>query len=77
MDALMWQPIKTAPKDGTYVLIYIPRSGEIMMACYLPRVEPIKDVTRWWTAERDLPLELAPSHWMPLPDPPEDSPQHP
>lgn len=73
----MWQLIETAPKDGTHVLIYIPRTGQVLIACFLPRAKPSKGFTRWWTPERDLPLVLAPSHWMPLPEPPERAPLHP
>ena len=64
-----WQPIKTAPKDGTLFLAW--------EAHY-----PYANVARWfqgrvyWLAEE---LQLAytgswsghpPTHWMPLPDPP-------
>lgn len=55
---MMWQPIKTAPKDGTEVLVY---AGGFFVAYWNGRswddgdfYDHIDDVT----------------HWMPLPDPP-------
>lgn len=63
-----WQPIETAPKDGSSVLVY-------------EGFEPI--VTEgWWDAEdemwrpsgsRNYPFWHQPTHWQPLPDPPEPS----
>jgi len=61
-----WQPIETAPKDGTYVLVYGYRShvdGSVM------------HVVRWtkgdgWAADGDDLGEQKPTHWMPLPPPP-------
>jgi hypothetical protein len=57
-----WQPISTAPKDGTEVLVYVPR-----------RLGPLfagaSNTTgiQWWS--RNL-GDVQPSHWMPLPAPP-------
>jgi hypothetical protein len=59
-----WQPIETAPKDGTWFLAHEP--GESMKAM------------RWDTDTRDKNhawrdhelLKYEPTHWMPLPDPP-------
>ena len=56
-----WQPIETAPKDGTRVLLWI---------------EPVKIAMPFaWQDGRwmgdDYPLNMAwPTHWMPLPEPP-------
>ena len=68
----MWQPIETAPKDGTnvslwssgfYGICHWSPPGTISedgFWCYTPRVE--------WAI-----LELkSPTHWMPLPEPPSD-----
>jgi hypothetical protein len=59
-----WQPIETAPKDGTQILAYWD-SG--MMTC--------TDITLWyegkWSDPECTEVEYAdPTHWMPLPTPP-------
>lgn len=59
-----WQPIETAPKDGTNVLA-VGESG-------------LADVLRWsddWSSKRvfcwtDGEYTFKPTHWMPLPAPP-------
>jgi hypothetical protein len=63
-----WQPIETAPKDGTFILGYYadrPWLWDIVQwdAGYLGGA--------WWGGghENDGPL-FPPTHWMPLPDPP-------
>ena len=69
-----WQPIETAPKDGTTVLLYCQGS-------FLPGPAPFMQAGAWgfwhsgnpnhqrdcWIA--DEPVD--PTHWMPLPEPPE------
>jgi len=77
-----WQPIETAPKDGTFILV-----------CQTLTKKQAKDkaygiffqVAAWWADEEDekdgrwaiycdLPsepsLHFNPTHWMPLPEPP-------
>lgn len=62
-----WQPIETAPKDGTWILGYESRIG--MNTKYVPH-----EVIRWiafsekWRNSADQLSE--PTHWMPLPAPP-------
>ena len=60
-----WKPIETAPKDGTIVLLYEPR-------------EPIDSHTievgafnceDWYCLM--FTYTIYPTHWMPLPEPPE------
>lgn len=69
-----WQPIETAPKDGTSILAFMPDAAEQF------RIMPIEmldfndgDGPQWWQADVDdgHPLEVTPTHWMPLPQPPE------
>lgn len=72
-----WQPIETAPKDGTIILGFVPgdiygsndsmnwsRSGPFVLA--------IEFDGCWWGADQ-LPdaYEVNPTHWVPLPEPPE------
>jgi hypothetical protein len=62
-----WQPIETAPKDGTHILIY-DAYGEC-------------SVVYWFTYDNgndcgwtyDGGDRFDPSHWMPLPDPPKET----
>lgn len=61
-----WQPIETAPRDGTRIL------------CYLPFGRGFTTQTHWHIDKRggnwyDEGGELCPTHWMPLPDKPENS----
>jgi hypothetical protein len=61
---MQWQPIETAPKDGTCVLLFYP---DLMIRSV---------VVGWygsegWVSDGFWVLDkLKPSHWMPLPDPP-------
>ena len=67
-----WQPIETAPKDGTWFLGWVDRAD----------VEDQYDVWRWdaeietesgygfWVNAADSNLDEFPTHWQPLPTPP-------
>lgn len=67
-----WQPIETAPKDGTFFLAF---SRNEMIVCNQPPGHPIG---RWSFDSRKHRWcggtfgTLAPlTHWHPLPEPPE------
>jgi len=65
-----WQPIDTAPKDGTRVLLYAPtrpHDGAQQVGCFLPPAES-GDKGCWWIA--DGRYQDWPTHWQPLPSPP-------
>lgn len=85
---MSWQPIETAPTDGTEVLGYRDDAGVFIMR-YAAAVEfmtsreidesdlsedDLHD-TDWWYADFIegglLDGDMAPTHWMPLPEPPE------
>ena len=64
-----WQPIETAPKDGSFCLA-------AKQACWAKAFDhfpyPLKQ--RWngeeWEADDGRVYEPQPTHWMPLPAPP-------
>lgn len=70
-----WQPIETAPRDGTSILIFCPHYG-------ISRVEYRKSRSGDWRILSDDYMTAFDSsgddvwndtatHWMPLPAPPE------
>ena len=70
----MWQPIETAPKDGTNILIYgnwttdmkgaMNEEKEILIAHWV--------YDEWFVegSEMYAPTVTNATHWMPLPEPP-------
>ena len=62
-----WQPIETAPKDGTKVLIF--DGEEIFLASYK---NYCGTMPTWQPEYAEVPMfeDDMPSHWMPLPAPP-------
>jgi hypothetical protein len=64
-----WQPIETAPKDGTEIIAY--------RKVQPPHIEAMSwadygDTGRWyWTYDGDSP-DVQPTHWIPIPPPPEE-----
>lgn len=73
-----WQPIDTAPKDGTGVLLWDAKRNVVVSGCW--HVQPTSDTPNgydpgwaWWAADDDVIVwddDTGPSHWMPLPEPP-------
>lgn len=64
-DKATWQLIDTAPKDGTRVLIW--RENEDPTKGYF-----VEEVGGWFDdCEVQLWRVIPPTHWQPLPDPPE------
>ena len=68
-DRIEWQPIETAPKDGTDILVM---TGETM---HVVRWINIHGDFDYWAVDDNKhgPFTLrgkAPTHWMSLPDPP-------
>jgi len=60
-----WQPIATAPKDGTKVLVFCVREPKPLIACS----EWVPNCGNWAVVGCDKFIR-DPSHWMPLPEPP-------
>ena len=67
-----WQPIATAPRDGRWILIYVPDPGDHLPPCGFVAVKwtgnPKTSLTGWTT--RGV-CGIEPNYWMPLPDVPE------
>jgi hypothetical protein len=65
-----WQPIETAPKDGTAILIWPAQSsftGDDTIS-YVVRWHDWKEA--WIEASGEEYDTFYPTHWMPLPPPP-------
>lgn len=69
VTCMEWQPIETAPKDGTVILAYLKVNG-MVQAHYVSPAEMLAsddEEPRWFTTDgQELPLNYL-THWMPLP----------
>lgn len=66
-----WLSIESAPKDGTFLLLYGPhsrRGGNYQLTARW-------DGQYWESADDGYNIYLDPTHWMPLPDPPAEKEQ--
>lgn len=72
---MTWQPIETAPKDGTLVLLYEPDNDEELIDAriFVGLWNDARDAkfygTAWECAEYSA-FNHYPTHWMPLPEAP-------
>ncbi len=71
-----WQPIETAPKDGRRLLVFATEFKHGYYGCC--RWVSYSDKSSGWSGSSFLSVPegawttfLQPSHWMPLPAPPE------
>ncbi len=64
-DRMQWQPIETAPKDDTEVLLYWPywNKHRAITGSYSPSLKEFK--SEWCLSSN----QEQPTHWMPLPTP--------
>lgn len=72
-----WQPIETAPKDGTHILVWTHASVTTYVVCWADAAKGIRKyltaesgAERGWHLAWDGTLfdrEHEPTHWMPLP----------
>ena len=72
-----WQPIETAPKDGTVILLHHSRNA---LCGYASSVRPLKAIAigyfrGWWVTgvpggHSEGGGDNQFTHWMPLPTPP-------
>lgn len=76
-----WQPIETAPKDGTEVLLgkWVNDEWRVCQAawCYFPghdnHVQGYESSVWWWNGDADwggITEDEGPTHWAPLSAPP-------
>ena len=63
IDMMKWQPIETAPRDGTYIDIWSPRDGRVTEVFWDTEGDDWVSLCTVWSGN--------PTHWMPLPEPPE------
>lgn len=64
-----WQPIETAPKDGTCVLVWVDVHGEHVTS--VPYACAAYFGGDWWRDRRTGQFLVGrPTHWQPLPEPP-------
>lgn len=70
----MWQPISTAPKDGTRILLWSNDAIDGENA-FFGRWRPDSRMMgggAWWEREEAAwPIDADPDHWMPTPDSPQ------
>lgn len=72
---MKWQPIETAPKDKTVILLGLPKVGalkeEDARRVYEGRWNEIQET---FTSVNGFILLSVATHWMPLPEPPKEKP---
>ena len=72
-----WQPIETAPKDGTYILCIVnnSRPSIVHWGCYFDKgmfgCDPETFMSEEEFEDYWNNVSYEPTHWMPLPTPPE------
>jgi hypothetical protein len=68
-----WKPIETAPKDESTVIVYCQVSEMVGTAYFDVRL--IQGIYKWawyWCwSDPDEESDCYPTHWMPLPSPPD------
>lgn len=70
-EAAAWQPIETAPRDGTRVLVY--QDGEAAVASWMTAIEDGSGDWIIWRRNGSNPLAIrqpAPTLWQPIRMPP-------
>jgi hypothetical protein len=63
-----WQPIESAPKDGTKVDVWCVREGKVPLR--IPNAYFYEE--RWLHSFNGMRIWHDPTHWMPLPPPPSE-----
>jgi hypothetical protein len=60
-----WQPIETAPRDGTFIIAWQPHISD-------SDIRILRSVNGYWSDEHGIGQSTLrdPKYWMPLPEPP-------
>lgn len=61
-----WQPIKTAPKDGTWIVVLCPDASE--PGLFVVQWVEFEDGSAEWSEAIDLNLDATPIGWSPIPE---------
>jgi len=76
--SIEWQPIETAPTDGTVILVVVPSSDLVYTVAWCEEAEQEEEKDGlgigWrltWDGYLFHKLDY-PTHWMPLPEPPKE-----
>lgn len=69
-----WQPIETAPKDGSSVLCYAPIYGAPARILVMRWDDGNYTKAPCWRTDVHSFVQFEPTHWQPLPQPPEPHP---
>lgn len=74
-----WQPIETAPKDGRDILVMIPEDSALVPDIaywdsdkYASNPRPLWSMRKKWLWGVRWCREHQPTHWQPLPEPPQE-----
>lgn len=71
-----WQPIESAPKDGTYIIVWPPTyEGVASCAKWDEQKHHKKPKPHWRRLDATHVWQSrirTPTHWQPLPEPPKD-----
>ncbi len=69
---MTWEPIETAPKDGNYILLWDEDFG-LQVGFWARSLQRWSQSVEPCTCLRLLSYLDSPTHWMPLPQPPENT----
>jgi hypothetical protein len=68
-----WQPIETAPRDGTRIIAAEPDGGWIIDICVWCKTPHVPLYGFHFTAGDPENWDMcSPTHWMPMPEAPKD-----
>lgn len=67
-----WQPIETAPKERGLILLWRPTTHwKVDLGCWRPNTIKAAHWGSWNAMPIYWCIQNPPTHWMPLPEPPD------